>query len=164
MTSHQENTTTNVTIPANVVRYLRRGAKDELGQSLSIYDVTIQSDPIDSKTYAAAAARLDAARSLFEAVGIADDPRQVDVELDLRTWPRLLLRVLDNQHDAEVRRLQDAAHEGFDLPLPDLPALRVLADDIRKKTGAPPRHGRTQTFLERSLAARGRWGRPRDHE
>lgn len=152
-----------IAIPANVVKYVRRGARDEVGHNLSVLEIVIHADTIDPKTYGAVAARLDAARSLFEEVGISDDPKQADIELDLRRWPRLLLRVLEDQHDAEVHRLQDAAAEGFKLPLRDVPALRALADEVRKRTGAPPSAGRTQSLIERSLAAPRRWRRPRDH-
>lgn len=160
----RENTKADlITIPGKVVKYVRRGAKAELGHSLAIYEIAIHSDRIDPKAYAIAAARLDAARSLFEAVGPSDDPRQEDIQLDLRRWPRLLLRVLDEQLDAEVRRLQDAAAEGFELPVREVPALRALTAEVRKRTGAPPRRRRSHSFLERSRAKRRRRWRPRDH-
>lgn len=152
-----------VTIPPKVVRYMRRGAQDELSHSLAIYEIVIHSSSVDPRMYEAAGARLDDAKSLFEAIGVAADPKQGAVVLNLDRWPRLLLRVLEEQHDAEIRRLQDAAADGIDLPLREVPVLWVLAADIRKKLGLPPRRKNKRSFLERSLASRRRRWRPRDH-
>ena len=145
-----------VTIPAKLVKYLRRGVKDELGHSLALYENVIHSSSISPETYTAAASRFDAAKSLFEAIGFTDETLQQDIELDLRTWPRLLVKVLEEQYDAEVRRLQDAEADGVKLPLRNIPALRTLAAELRTKAGAPPRGKQRRSFLERSRAARSR--------
>jgi hypothetical protein len=142
---------------------VRRGTQDELSHSLAIYEIVIHSRSVDPKMYEAAAARLDDAKSLFEAIGVSTDPKHGAVALNLDRWPRLLLRVVEEQHDAEIRRLQDAAADGIDLPLRDVPVLLVISADIRKKLGLPPRRRRKLSFLERSREARRRRRRPRDH-
>jgi hypothetical protein len=144
----------NVTITANLVPYLRRGVKRELSATLAILATQVDI-ALDRTTYYNALARFDDARALFDAVGVTDEPEQVDLELDLSRWPRLLLRALESEYDLEVMRLQDRAAEGFDLSLRELPALGNLVADIRKKVGAAPRRRTKQSFLERQLARRG---------
>jgi hypothetical protein len=92
--------------------------------------------------------------ALFDFIGLIDDPEQADVALDLGRWPLLVLRSFECERDREVRRLQDAVYEGFELPLRDIPALGTLVADIRAKVGAPPRHKRHQLFLDRQLMQR----------
>ncbi|MGO9322740.1 MAG: hypothetical protein ACLQBY_18315 [Solirubrobacteraceae bacterium] len=122
----------SVTIPGRLVRFLRSGVKQELGASLEILAIEVGKD-IDPETYYGALARFDAARTLLDAIGVADEPEQLDVELDLARWPRLVLKALESQHDAELIRLEQGHAGEFDLPTRDIPALGCLVADIRKQ-------------------------------
>jgi hypothetical protein len=137
-----------VTIEGRLVRYLREGVKQEL--NANVWDLQAQLETtIDPPTFRSVLACFDASRSLFEFVGFVDEPEPTDLMVDLSRWARLVLRVLESQHEAEVRRLQDAAAESFMLPPRDVPALGALVNAIRKKTGAPPRLRRDQSVLVR---------------
>jgi len=142
-----------VTITGKLVRFLRSGVKRELGASVAVLQIELDTN-IDRETYYGALARFDAARTLLDAIGVSDKPEPQDVELDLGRWPRLVLKALESQYDAELVRLEDAHAGGFDLPTRDVPALGCLVADIREKVGAPPRRERQQSFLERQLARR----------
>jgi hypothetical protein len=131
------------TIEARLVRYVRKGAKEELDANLM--DIQAQLDAtIDPPTLHCLFACFDDSRALFEFAGFVDEPEQAELTVDLSRWPTLLLRVLESQHDAEVRRLEDAAAGNFMLPIRDVPALGALIDSIREKLGLPPR-GRDQS-------------------
>lgn len=54
-------------------------------------------------------------------------------------------------HPAELIRPEDARASGL---TSDVPGLGCLVIDMRKKVGAPPRHGCQQSFLETQLARR----------
>jgi len=144
-----------ITVAAPLVPYLRRGVKRELSATLAL--LAFQVDTVlDHQTYYDAFARLDQARALFDTVGVLDDPAQGDLDVDLDRWPRLVLRALESEYDAEVRRLQDYAAEGvaqgLAISLDELPALGRLVADIRERVGAPSRPGRRGTL--RALALR----------
>jgi len=143
----------NVTIAGKLVRFLRNGVKQELSASVAILQVELDTD-IDPEIYCDALARFDAARTLLDVIGVSDEPEPQDVELDLGRWPQLVLEALRSQLEAELTRLEDARASGVDLPTRDVPALGCLVADLRKRVGAPPRHGREQSFLERQLARR----------
>jgi hypothetical protein len=129
-------------IPGHLVRYLHKGVKREFGASLVILGIEVETI-VDPKTYHDALARFDAARTLLETIGLADDPQQPAVELDLGRWGSLILKSLESVHAAELVRLQDAAAaDGFDMPPRDIPALGSLVADIRNKTGTPQRVSR----------------------
>jgi hypothetical protein len=150
----------NVTIDAQLVRYLRKGVKHELSVSLEILSIEVDTGP-DPILWRDTLKRFDEARALFEVVGLADEREPVDLELDLNRWQHVLPRLIESAYDVELRRLQDAAAEGFKLPMLDIPALRSLVEELREKVGAPPRKGRgrkerAQTFLERQLRHRRR--------
>jgi hypothetical protein len=129
-------TAARVTIGASLVPYLRRGVKRELSATLVLLAFQVDTT-LEPTTYYNALARFDDARALFDAVGVSDDREQRDLELDLCRWPRLVLRVLESEHDVEMMRLQDRAAEGFELSIGELPALGSLVSDIRRKVGAP---------------------------
>jgi hypothetical protein len=148
-----------IAIDGGLVRYLRRGVKRELGANLAILQVEVDTC-LDPRIWREALARFDDARAMFELIGIADDPEQPDLSLDLGRWPRLTLRVLESEHRAEVMRLEDARHEGFDLPARDVPVLGELIAEIRKKTGTSRRHRHNESVLARQFARR-RTRRPR---
>jgi hypothetical protein len=146
-----------VTIAASLLPYLREGVKREWSAALTVLAIELDTD-VDPDSYYKALARFDAARTLFEAVVASEAPEPVDLVLDLARWPRLVLRVLELEYDAEVRRLQDAAAEGFQLPAREIPALQRLVVDIREKVGAPPRP-KQPSLLKRQLAQRRRRSR-----
>jgi hypothetical protein len=127
-----------VTIDGALVRYLREGVKRELDANICDLQAQLETT-IDPPAFRSALACLDESRSLFEFVGFVEEADQASLTVDLSRWPRLVLRALESQHDAEVRRLQDAAAENFMLPLRDVPALGALVGAIREKTGVPPR-------------------------
>lgn len=143
-----------VTIDATLVRYLREGVKQEL--NANVWDLQAQLETtIDPPTFRSILACFDESRSLFEFVGFVEEPDQERLTVDLSRWPRLVLRALESQHDAEVRRLQDAAASNFMLPLRDVPALGALVSAIREKTGVPPwvrRDQRREQSMLRRLA------------
>lgn len=142
-----------MTIAGKLVRFLRSGVQRELGASIAILQIELDTT-IDPETYYGALARFDAARTLLDAIGVSDEPEPQDVELDLGHWPQLVLKALESQLDAELVRLEDARAGGYDLPTRDVPALECLVADVRKKVDAPPRRGHQQPVLERQLARR----------
>jgi hypothetical protein len=144
-----------VTIDSKLVRYLREGVKQEF--TANIWDLQAQLETtIDPPTFRSILVCFDASRSLFEFVGFVEEPEPMDLVVDLARWPQLVLRVLESQHEKEVRRLQDAAVGNFMLPLRDIPALGALVSSIREKTGAPPRprQPRRGVSIMRQLARR----------
>ena len=125
----------DVTVPANLVPYLRDGAKLEL---IAVLDVLIEVlNGTDLRAYRASFAALDEARGLIDAVGFLDNARQPDVELDLDRWPRLVLKVLQHQYRAEVERMQDATSLHLNAPMREIPALRGLITEVCERSGAP---------------------------
>jgi len=146
----------NVTIPGNLVSFLRSGVKRELAANVELLAIELDAT-IDPAPYYVALARFDAARTLFDAIGVSDDPAQPDVALDLGRWPQLVLAALESQHQAELIRLEQAHAGEFDVPTRDVPALGRLVAEIRKQVAAPPE--RATSFLGEDLARRIR--RPR---
>jgi hypothetical protein len=139
-----------VMIDGTLVRYLREGVKREF--DANIWDLQAQLETtIDPSTFRSALACFDESRSLFEFVGFVEEPDQASLTIDLSRWPRLVLRALESQHDAEVRRLQDAADANFMLAPRDVPALGALVTGIREKTGVPQRLRREQRREESML-------------
>jgi hypothetical protein len=139
-----------VTIDGALVRYLREGVKRELDGNICDLQAQLETT-IDPPTFRSVLACFDESRSLFEFVGFVEESDQASITVDLSRWPRLVLRALESQHDAEVRRLQDAAAENFMLPLRDVPALGALVSAIREKTGVPQRLRRDQRREESVL-------------
>ncbi len=143
-----------VTIAGKLVRFLRSGVKEELGANAEI--IVAQTTPdthLEPKIYYRALARLDAARTLLDKIGVSDELEPQDVELDLARW-RLLLKALKSQLEQTLIRLEGAHAEGIDLPPRDLQALACLVADIERRVGAPATHEPTQSRLERQLARR----------
>lgn len=141
----------DITIAGKLVRFLRSGVKQEFAASLEMLAFEVDKN-IDPETYYGALARFDAARTLLDAIGVADEPKQQDVELDLGRWPRLVLKALETQHDAELIRLEEVHAGELDLSARDVPALGCLVASVRKRLGTPPRI-RT-SFLGRHLPRR----------
>ncbi len=135
-----------LTIPAAVVRYLRRGLIGELDAATEQLRFQLERDPIEAKAYREAFASITATGMLLDVIGVADDRLQRDVELDVSDSPDLVLRALQLQYDLEVARLQDAEASGVALPRRDVPALgdcvaavRKAIDQIAHSTGADAR-------------------------
>jgi hypothetical protein len=152
-----------MTVKGRLVRYLRKGVRGELGASIAILQVEVDTI-LDPGTYFRALKRFDEARGLLDAIGVVDDPDQADVDIDLELWPQLIVKALEAQHDIEVMRLEDAAADGYTLPMRDVPALRGLVDGIRQRLDLPPRSWHTPLVLNkrRANARRLRWGRRHD--
>lgn len=129
----------SVTIPGKLVPYLRAGLKHEIGLRLVILQVEIETE-LDPETYYAALTRLQSAAALFDLIGLENRSDQPDVEVDLGSSARLLLKALETQHRIEVQRLQDAAADGVQLPQRDVPELGALVSLIRQRTCAPSPH------------------------
>jgi len=125
-------------IAGKFVRFLRSGVKEELAASLEMLAFEVDKN-IDPETYYGALARFDHARTLLDAIGVADEPAQPDVELDLARWPRLVLKALESQHDAELIRLEQAHAGGLDPSMSDIQALGYLVASIQEQVGTPPR-------------------------
>jgi hypothetical protein len=125
------------------VRYLRRRVKQELAAIVTILQIELDT-VLDPETYCSALARFEEGRTLFDAIGLTDEPEPAALQLDLACWPRLVLKTLQSEYDAEVMRLQDSAAEGRELPLGDVPALGSLLAEVREKSGLPPRPRRKQ--------------------
>lgn len=142
-----------VKIAAELVPYLRRGVRRELGETLATLAFQIDT-VLDRATYYEALSQLDDARALFDAVGVLDEPEQADLELELCRWPRLLVRVLESQYEIETMRLQDRAAEGVALPAREIPALGELVSDVRKKAQAPARGSGKRSGRQRARRVR----------
>jgi len=122
----------HIRISAILAPYLRDGIRREISAILE--DLLGQVDTvIEANRYHAASDQLDEARELFETIGIADEAPLQDIVLDLSRWGQLTLRVLQRQHEVEVRRLQNYAEEGFRLSPGAVPELGQLVNDIRER-------------------------------
>jgi hypothetical protein len=146
LVSGEQQQPSSVTVSGPLLRYLRRGVKQELAAIVTVLQIELDS-VLDPETYCSALARFEEGSSLFDAIGLTDEAEPKDLELDLARWPRLVLKTLESEYDAELMRLQDSAAEGRDLPLRDVPALGSLLAEVREKCGLPPRPRRKQTRL-----------------
>jgi hypothetical protein len=142
--SREQRQPGSVTVAGPLVRYLHRGVQKEMAAIVTVLQVEFD-NVLDPETYRSALARFLEGSSLFDAIGLTDEAEPADIELDLARWPRLVLKTLQSEYDAEVMRLQDSAAEGRDLPLGDVPALGSLLAEVREKSGLPPRPRRKQT-------------------
>jgi hypothetical protein len=156
------NTAPELVIPAPLVRYLRAGVIREMGTAIAMMQVQVDAT-IDPDTWPQVLNRFDCARSLLETIGVVDSPEQCDIVIDLRRWPALLRKVLETQHQTEIRRLRDSEADGFRIPPRDVPELGRLVEEVRKRTSPLPTR-RQQPFLERQAQRRrAREGRHRGH-
>jgi hypothetical protein len=141
-----------VTVARNLVPYLRGGVRRELSETFAILVFQVD-EVLDQDTYYKALARFDDARALFDLVGVTDEPGQVDLELDLARWPRLVVRALE----WELMRLRERADEGFESSLQDTPALGNLLSDVRRQV--PTQSKRSGSEAPRGLVRRKRRSR-----
>jgi hypothetical protein len=130
-----------VTIPGQLVRYLRRGVKRELLASLVSLAVEVETN-VDPKTYTDALTRFEAAQALLQAVGLTDEPHPCSVQLDLARWPRLILTALEHSYNSELSRVHGAEAAGTKMPRSDLTPLSELIAEIRIHRGIAPRAAR----------------------
>jgi hypothetical protein len=137
-------------IAGSLVPYLRNGLKRELSTTLEILTIELDTT-LDPDTYNNALARFYDAQTLFEAVGMTEEPEPADLVLDIGRWGRLALRLLALEYDAELQRLQNATADRVELPLRDVPALRRLVADMRETLGAPPKPDQAWRQIARRL-------------
>jgi hypothetical protein len=149
-----------ITIPANLVRYLRCGVQSQLSARLERLAVALEGR-IDAPGYQRALSDFDAARVLLDSIGVSDGDAQVDLELDLSTSPELVLKALEAQHRCEVARLQDAAAHGVEIHPRDVPELGSLVDEVRRKVSVSEIAKRADSVSEKRGALRA--GRSRGH-
>jgi hypothetical protein len=143
-------TPSRVRIAGSIVRYLRNGLKRELSTTLEILTIELDTT-LDPDIYNNALARFYDAQALFETVGLTEDPERADLVLDLGRWGRLVLKLLELEYDAELKRLENATADGVELPLRDVPALRRLVTDIRETLRAPSRRDQPWKHVARRL-------------
>jgi hypothetical protein len=142
-------------IEGKLVRFLREGTMEELDASAAIIRAQAAAGAHRKyETYYGALARFDDARTLIDEIGVSDQLEPQDVEIDLGRWGELVFKALKSQLDLGPIRLERAHTGRIDLPPRDLQALTSLVDDIGTKVGAPARHERDQSRLERQLARR----------
>ena len=139
----------DVTIKAALVPYLRKGVKEQMSAAIAVLDIELRT-VLDPETYDGALTRFHEASELLDTIGTTDEPPSGDLQLDLDRWPRLLQKVLESEYDAEAMHLQDLGHEGFTMPLHEIPALRSLVSAIRNRLGAPPKRRRTKSLGEQA--------------
>lgn len=131
------STAASVTIPGDLVPYLRRGVRRELAASLVHVAIEVETTA-DRTAYDAALARFDASRSLLDTIGISDQPEQQAIELDLDTWPTLIVKSLEAVQAAELTSTAHTKAASHDSASPELRALAELIKEIRSKTDASP--------------------------
>jgi hypothetical protein len=141
-----------------LVRHVRSGAARELRDAVADMQEELDTT-IDPARWKSTLGAFDEARALLDFLGVEDDPKQGAIVLDLGRWPRLILRLLEDEYDSEVRRLRDAQHEGHDLPSNHISELERLANEVRRRTGARKRRRRSGSFLEAQVEKRRNRGR-----
>jgi hypothetical protein len=143
----------SITIPANLVQYLRKGIKSQLAARLDRLSLQLEGD-IDPAVYQQALDAFDEARAHLDTVGVADENGQLDLDIDLSDF---LLKAMEGQYRVEAARLQDAERDGFTVPPREIPALGALVDDARNRLGLSHTSKQTESFLtERSVRRRRR--------
>jgi hypothetical protein len=135
-----------VRIHRKLVPFLRSGVKREYASALRILTFQVET-AYDSEEYDNALGRFDNARHLMHTVGITEDEPSPSeyLELDLdRYGADLVLKCLESEYDIEVSTRQDRSSEGFPVPLGELPDFTRLVNEIRERSGRPPRRQRTR--------------------
>jgi hypothetical protein len=135
-----------VRIHAKLVPFLRSGVKREYASALKILTFQIET-AYDSEQYEHALDRFDNARHLMHTVGMTEDESRPSeyLELDLdRYGADLVLKCLESEYDIEVSTRQDRSSEGFPVALGELPDFTRLVNEIRDRSGRPPRRQRSR--------------------
>lgn len=128
-----------VTIAGSLVRYLRTGAKSEMRRAIDILQVELDTS-LTPATFRSALARFDDSRTLLEMIGLVDEARQADLELDLARSPQLVLKTLASEYDKELQRIQDACACEIEIPARDLRDLERLLAEVRSNVGNAAKH------------------------
>jgi hypothetical protein len=124
--------TQTITIPANVVPYLRSGLVAEFGSALDLLVIQHEREPIAPVDWNEALQCMASVRPLLDVIGVAAPEVEADVELDLVEQPLLVLHALIAVHRVEVMRVQDAATDGVRLSHQDMAALTSLVDEVEQ--------------------------------
>jgi hypothetical protein len=113
----------------DLVRYLRQGVKADLIAILEILKIQLDTT-VDPGTYRQALVCFDEDR---DTIGLADEPRPQNIQLDISRCPRITIKALQEQHRLELLRLEMAAIEGFEPPTNSASALSALIVQIGAK-------------------------------
>lgn len=130
-----------VTVPGNLVRYVRRGLHAEFSAAAERTSL-IELQDLTEEQFDAALETLDAVRTLLKNVGFADESSGHDVELDISPNPVVVHRGLECQYHAQVDRVEESAHATGANPGPSdeiwalgelLATLKARADSAREE-------------------------------
>ena len=124
-----------VTIPVNLVLYLRRGVKEEVKERNEELVTELGKDSIDEVTVQVALGDFDVTRDLFDEIGGTSEPGTEDIDVSRDRYGWLVLRAMESQYRLEARRLQDARHDGIEPEEGDVPALRTFVIQLRHQVG-----------------------------
>jgi hypothetical protein len=122
-------------VKAELIRHLRRGLRREFAEALGVLQAEIEvvREPIDTAIYRQTLARIDGARALLDSIGLSDAADARDVEIDIERWRAVVLKVLGEEYEYEVSRLEDAARDGFpNLARHDVYGLAELLAQLRE--------------------------------
>lgn len=135
--------TSEITIAAPLVRFLRRGLKRKLAATASTLYVQLEVHII-AKEWKETLTSFTDGCELLAKVGVSDETEPHDLTLDLDRWGALILRSLEGEYRDGKARIEDAQKAGYNPALigKDIPALGELLRDIRKRTGMRPRRRR----------------------
>jgi hypothetical protein len=100
--------TDRVTVPANLVRYVRRGLHTEFSAAAE-RAFLIELQDLTEEQFDAALETLDAVRTLLKNVGFVDEGSGHDIELDISPDPVIVHRGLECQYHAQVDRVEESA-------------------------------------------------------
>jgi hypothetical protein len=109
MPANKHITNTMLTVPANLVPYLRDGLFGEWGFAAEdIADRALQFGSNASRDiYSEALEAFDAGRTLLDAVGWCDEGIQADIEINLALHPKLVLRALKSESRMIAERVRE---------------------------------------------------------
>jgi hypothetical protein len=128
-----------VTVPANLLRYVRRGLHAEFSTAAERASL-IELQGLTEEQFDAALETFDAVRILLKNVGFAGDRPDQDIELDISPDPVVVHRGLECQYHAQVDRVEESAHATGANPGPSdeiwalgelLATLKARADSAR---------------------------------
>jgi hypothetical protein len=101
--------TETVTVPANLLRYVRRGLHTEFSAAAERASL-IELQGLTEEQFDAALETFDAVRTLLKNVGFVDEGSDQDIELDISPDPVVVHRGLECQYHAQVDRVEESAH------------------------------------------------------
>ena len=126
-------------VKAKLIRHLRRGLRRELAEALGALqgEIEVVREPVDTAMYRQTLARINGARVLLDSIGLSDAADARDVEIEIERWRGLVLKVLGEQYEHEVSRLEDAARDGFpNLARHDVHGLAELLAQLRETSAS----------------------------